>query len=118
MKSAEPPKVQQDKDAALKTLLIAADRSCVPCTPSHTDLESIRREYPTLLHLDDGSLWFSRLPEGDNRIATDYESAYGWYVPGDPKEALSAVILCCRPEDRGVARDYIERFNALPSERS
>lgn len=86
-----------------------------PGTTSEADLEIIRRDYPTLVRLDDGSFWLSRMREDDRRIATAYESAYGWYIPGDPKEALAALLLCCRPEDLPVARDFINRFRTIPS---
>lgn len=37
---------------------------------------------------------YSRLPETDNARGTDYETAYAWFIPGDPKAALLGVISC------------------------
>lgn len=80
---------------------------CVSAETPPDELDRIRQQYPSLVNLMDGTLWFSRLPEGDVRIASMYESAYGWYVSGDPKDALAALMICCRPEDMGVARSHI-----------
>jgi hypothetical protein len=96
-----------------KLLLILRSKSmsrsfrCVPDTTSPTELERIRREYPTLVDLNDGTLWFSRLQQGDSRLASGYESAYGWYVSGNPREALAALVICCRPEDLSIAQRYL-----------
>ena len=71
--------------------------------------------YPTLVILEDGSLWFSRMKEDDVRLASSYESAYGWYIPGDPNEALSAIVLCCRLGDLNVASGYFQSIGSMPS---
>lgn len=95
---------------ALRLKSLKRSFKVVPATASHSDLEMIRRDYPAVVRLDDGSLWCSRLREGDNRFASGYEKAYGWYVPGEPREALAAIFLCCRREDLSVARDYFRKL--------
>lgn len=96
-----------------KLILILQSKSmsrsfrCVPATTSPAELERIRREYPTVVDLKDGTLWFSRLQQGDSRLASAYESAYGWYVSGDPRDALAALVICCRPEDLSIAQRYL-----------
>lgn len=39
-------------------------------------------------------LRYSRLPVNDTNRGSSYETAYAWYIPGDPKEALLGVIEC------------------------
>ncbi len=91
---------------ALRRSSLKRSFKIVPAATSDEDLETIRREYPTLVRMSDGSSWCSRLPEDDSRIYNGYELAYGWYIPGDPREALAAVFLCCRPEDSSIVSDY------------
>lgn len=47
-------------------------------------------------------LRYSRLPVNDINRGSSYETAYGWYIPDDPKEALLGVIECRRAEGRTV----------------
>jgi hypothetical protein len=79
----------------------------VPNTTSPRELAMIQLEYPTVVDQRDGTLHFSRLKQDNKRLASTYEEAYGWYVSGDPKEALAALVICCRPEDLPVARHYL-----------
>jgi hypothetical protein len=56
--------------------------------------KDIEKDYPTVIpSIDGSSLWFTRLSPDDNRAATSYERAYGRWIPGNPAEALSALIL-------------------------
>lgn len=73
-------------------------------TASAAEIEVAQREYPTVRPMRDGSLWCSRLKEGDT--SPSYEIPHGWYVPGDPKEALAALILLSRDEDLEAVRKY------------
>ena len=56
-------------------------------------IEAVRKEFPTVLKLKDGTVWCSRLRNDDKRITTGYEEAYGWWIPGDPRDALAAIFL-------------------------
>jgi hypothetical protein len=85
----------------------------VCATTSPNDRKTIQRQYPTLRDLEDGSLWFSRLPEDDNRFASHYESAYGWYISGVPREALAALVICARADDLGIVQGHILSSNPL-----
>lgn len=52
------------------------------------------KEFPTRLESADGkNIWFSKLPLGNTRLATDYERAYSFVIPGDPWEALICLIV-------------------------
>ena len=66
------------------------------CAATLTDEEraEIEKDYPTVIHSDDGSMiWFTRLAYEDNRAASGYEREYGYWIPGNPAEALSVIIL-------------------------
>lgn len=72
----------------------------MPIGSSQDEVEAVRREFPTVLELNDRSLWCTRLPEDHPRIATDYEIAYARWIPGNPWDALRAIVLLGGPEDR------------------
>jgi hypothetical protein len=90
----------------------------LPETANPSDLEATGREYPTIIRLGDGSFYCSRLPENDTRMNTSYEWTYGWFIPGDAKEALAAIFIICRPEDLGVAKKYFSRYSQALNESS
>ena len=61
----------------------------------------IEKDYPNVIPSNDGSyLFFTRLSPDDNRSATDYERAYGYWIPGNSVEALSALILISADSSR------------------
>lgn len=61
---------------------------------SQEERAEIERDYPNVIPSVDGStLWFTRLAPSDTRAATGYEREYGYWIPGDPVEALCALIL-------------------------
>lgn len=63
-------------------------------------LQKVRSEFPTIIASVDGrTLWCTRLSEDDPRVASPYEAAYAWWIPGDPWSALKAVFILVRPED-------------------
>lgn len=65
------------------------------------ELRALRQIYPTELKSADGEqLWLSRLSEDDPRISTEYEIAYARWIPGDPMQALRAVLIFVRPGDQ------------------
>lgn len=60
----------------------------------------IRAVYPTVVHLDNGSrIWFTRLAENNPRVASPYETEHGRWIPGDPFDALSGLIVLGRNLD-------------------
>jgi hypothetical protein len=65
--------------------------------PADTDAEElalVQQRFPTVLPAVDGTtLWCSRLAQDDPCIAKSYEREYAWWIPGDPFEALRAVLL-------------------------
>ena len=66
----------------------------VPFDTDKDELAEIRKTYPTMLTSADGkTLWLSRLAEDDPHIAKSYEIEYGCWIPGDPLQALSALIV-------------------------
>ncbi len=82
-------------------VVMAFDRELICNTykevPSDIDvgeLAEIRKTYPTMLSAEESkTLWLSRLAEDDPHIAKSYEIEYGRWIPGDPLEALSALIV-------------------------
>ena len=90
----------------------------LPETATQSDIEAAQREYPTIIRSGDRSLYCSRLPESDSRMGTSYERNYGWFIPGNAKEALAAIFIICRPEDLAVAKKYFERYNQALNEAS
>lgn len=68
------------------------------------ELESLREDYPTMLESKDGTrLWLSRLPEGDRRVASAYERAYGRWIGRERGNPLRALLIFVRPEDEEAA---------------
>lgn len=66
----------------------------VPADTEPDELASIRETYRTVLTSKDGNkLWCSRLHEADPRVTTSYEVSYARWIPGDPFDALRAVLV-------------------------
>ena len=66
----------------------------VPSDLGSVELEKLRKTYPTLERTESGeTLWLTRLSEGDPHIAKSYEIEYGRWIPGDPLNALRALIV-------------------------
>jgi hypothetical protein len=64
------------------------------------EIEALRVKFPTMLRSTNGEmLWLSRLAESDTRLAKPYESDYGRWIPGDPWDALEAILILARPQD-------------------
>lgn len=61
----------------------------LPDTASVEETEAVRRDYPHF-HDDGTTRWWSRV---QNSAAFGYEEAYGYWIPGDPFDALAAVLL-------------------------
>lgn len=65
-----------------------------PATLPAEERAEIEKDYPTVIpSIDGSSLWFTRLSPDDKRAATPYEREYGRWIPGNPAEALSALIM-------------------------
>lgn len=73
------------------------------------EVETARAGFPTVIELDDHSLWCTRLEQNDPRIATDYEIAYARWIPGNAWDALKAVVLVGGPEDRLVLEGLLSQ---------
>jgi hypothetical protein len=74
----------------------------IPRSSSKEEVELLQQKFPTMLTTEDGlMLHFSRLPREDRRVM-GYEGDYGYWIPGNPWEALTAVFLLFRPEDETV----------------
>ena len=56
-------------------------------------LNQLGKEYPSIMEIDPDWLWFSKLPPGDGRIGSSYETEYAFFIPGDPREALLMVFI-------------------------
>jgi hypothetical protein len=73
----------------------------VPASLSANELEILQQRFPTMIKSLDGTkLYLSRLSEDDRRLNTDYEWAYARWIEGDPFEALRALFIFVRPEDK------------------
>lgn len=61
---------------------------------SESELADVSARYPTVLRYRDGErLWCTRFAAEDPRAGSRYEMEYGYWVPGDPFDALVAVFL-------------------------
>ncbi len=78
----------------------------VPKSECPETLSRLREEYPTAIE-DDENWWFSKLPPGNGRTGTIYESYYTFFIPGDPHEALLMLFLA--GNDRNALRDEFLR---------
>jgi hypothetical protein len=66
----------------------------VPVDTPAARLSELRATYPTCVTQNDGgTLWLSRLPADDPRVATSYESDLARWIPGDPWEALRMIVV-------------------------
>lgn len=64
-------------------------------------IESAKRIYNTAIPSVDGKkLWLTRLPVDDRRASTVYEFEHARWIPGDPFDALLAVIVVGRDQKR------------------
>lgn len=74
---------------------------------------ALAKEFPTRLESADGTkIWFSKLSLDNTRLATDYERAYSFVVPGDPWETLMCLIVI---SDRNIDQTLgeIKEINSL-----
>lgn len=79
-------------------------------TISDEERAETERNYPTVIPSEDSSsLWFTRLSPDDSRAATGYEREYGYWIPGNPIEALCALILIS--SDPGRFAEYLPSFS-------
>ena len=66
----------------------------VPLSLPEDELHQILRIYKTKRVAEDGSyLWLSRLPGTDGRIDTPHEHEHAFWIPGEPLDALLAVVV-------------------------
>ena len=57
-------------------------------------LAALRKTYPTVLHSTDRqTIWLSRLAEDDPRLASPYETEYGYWISGDPFDAMAGLAI-------------------------
>lgn len=94
-------------------LVLALDRERLdPCwrevvlsDVSERDLDDFEKTFPTRLPSPDGSrAWFSKLPEGDRRLASAYEREYGFWIPGPSPAVLRAALVLERMEEPVAGR--------------
>ena len=87
-------------------------------------LDQFRSEYPTEKVIDEEWLWFSKLPAGDGRIGTAYETNYSFFIPGNPHEALLMLFLVgnspceLRSEFKRSTTHIVADANLLPANKS
>jgi len=56
-------------------------------------LELWKKEYPTVVKIQDNQLWLSKLAEDDPRLCSPYEEEYAYWIEGDPFDAIEAVFI-------------------------
>ncbi|WP_433287790.1 hypothetical protein ACQPZQ_34270 [Pseudonocardia sp. CA-142604] len=79
---------------ALDSRKVKPSWQMIPADTPPVELAEIGKVYPTAVPYSNGeSLWLSRLPADDPRIATDYEASYAFWIPGNPLEAVRAVFV-------------------------
>ena len=67
----------------------------VPVAASESEIEQVEVTYgkKRILIENGDTFWYSRLPPDDRRIGSPYEYEHGWFIPGNPFEALVGLIL-------------------------
>jgi hypothetical protein len=100
-------------------LILAMDRSRlertwreVPVTTPPSQLQDLQRTFPTSWASADGkTLYFSRLTLSDPQLGTSYEWTHALWIPGNPVEALRALMIFARKEDCPfrLAEDLLSR---------
>lgn len=71
----------------------------VPFDTPDEQLELLKKEYRTVLRLEDQrEFYFSRLDPSDRRLATGYEVAHCRFPAGDPRDCLLALLVVLPPE--------------------
>jgi hypothetical protein len=63
-------------------------------------LNQLRKEYPSVMEIEPDWLWFSKLPPGDVRIGSSYETEYSFFIPSTPHDALLLIFLVGDDRDR------------------
>lgn len=68
------------------------------------ELEALKRTYPYVdeAAADADSLWLTRFVPDGNPSRAVYESAFGYFVPEDPRRALRCVLLLSDNFERGM----------------
>ena len=87
-------------------VILALDWECLqgtwhemPSTASAAEVNSVKALFRTQLLSDDKKrFWFSRLNQDDPRIASEYETAYARWIPGNPLEAIRAILIFGKTE--------------------
>jgi hypothetical protein len=80
----------------------------VPKSENPEILNRLKQEFPTVIEMDDDSIWFTKLPPNDERAGTIYVSYYTFFIPGDAREALRFLFLIGR--DRDALRTEFQRL--------
>lgn len=81
---------------ALRSNMLKRSFQTLPLDASTAEIADVRTEYPHQ-HEHDRCLWFSRIAEQNRNLA--YESAYGYWIPGNAKDALLAAFCFGNPDD-------------------
>lgn len=98
-------------------LVLALDRRSLdrtfrelPSASSADERRAVRKTFPTVLEgIDGDTLWFSRLAPDDPGITKPYEVEYARWIPGDPFEALRAMLVFASNRDLdALTRAWVE----------
>jgi hypothetical protein len=66
----------------------------VPSSASLNEINTLKQIFPTEISVKEGSsLWLTKLAFDDPRASTYYEIEYSRWIPGNPFDALKAVII-------------------------
>jgi hypothetical protein len=69
-------------------------REVVLSDATDEEIAQLMIDYPTRIEVGAGDrLWLTRFSSTDPRAATDYEGAYARWIPGDPFDALLAILV-------------------------
>lgn len=72
------------------------DETCreIPSSTEESVISELKKAFPTEIPAVDGStIWLTKLSCDDPRAGNDYERVYAKWIPGNPFEALRAVII-------------------------
>ena len=72
----------------------------IPASTPEDEVRALAETFPSRRVSADGTkLWLTRLDSDDPRAASPYEWEYARWIPGNPLEAIRAVLLFARPSD-------------------
>lgn len=89
----------------------------VPADTDPDEIAKLSKAFPTVIHSRDGSmLWMTKLADDDRRATRSYERDYARWIPGNPLEALRAVLIFSDAKSMHAILEILDNSNAYDYE--